>query len=498
MDANATIDPTAPQLIAYADRLGGDVQHLAGLLDGRLAGTFGGVHVLPFYVPFDGADAGFDPEDHTAMDPRLGQWSDLADLARRYVVMADVIVNHMSVRSQQFQDVRANGDRSASAGMFLTLSSVFPTGASEDDLALIYRPRPGLPFTVLELGGRKRLVWTTFTAEQVDLDVRHPATWDYLTSVIDALTAAGVRVLRLDAVGYVGKRAGTTCFMTDEAADLTRRVSDYAHSRGAEILVEVHGHYRQQLEIAGAVDLVYDFALPPLVLHALTAHDLAPLARWLGIRPANTVTVLDTHDGIGIVDVGTSALRPGEPGLLDDAQIHALVEAIHANSGGSSRLATGAAASNLDLYQVNCTFYDALARDDRAYLLARLIQLFVPGVPQIYYVGLLAGGNDLDLLAATKVGRDVNRHRYTEAEVGAALDRPVVRAVVEAVALRRVHPAFRGTFSYRSSGTRLELAWQRDGDQARLEADVADGSFRVSYSGGWAPDAAIRALSGQA
>lgn len=370
---------TGPQLIAYADRLGGDVAGLAALLDGPLAGAFDGVHVLPFFTPFDGVDAGFDPRDHTVVDPRLGTWEDVRRLADGRAVMADVIVNHVSAESAQFQDVRDRGSDSPWAPMFLTLGSVFPDGATEQDLARIYRPRPGLPFTAMTLGGERHLVWTTFTPDQVDIDLRTTQAWDYLTSVVDALTSGGVTMLRLDAVGYTGKEAGTDCFMTPATDEYTRRIVAHAHARGAQVLVEVHGHYLQQIEIARQVDLVYDFALPPLVLHALTAADLAPLDRWLGLRPANAVTVLDTHDGIGIVDVGPSDLRPGEPGLLPPQDIDALVERIHANSSGTSRQATGAAASNLDLYQVNCTFYDALGGDDRRYVLARLIQLFVPG-----------------------------------------------------------------------------------------------------------------------
>jgi len=482
--------PTGPQLITYADRLGGDVPGVRELLEGPLRGAFDGLHVLPFYLPYDGADAGFDPQDHTTIDPRLGTWADMRRLAEGRLVMADVIVNHMSARSPQFGDVVARGDGSPWSGMFLTLSSVFPDGATEDDLTRIYRPRPGLPFTAMTLGGRRRLVWTTFTPEQVDLDVRHPLTWDYLTTVIDTLTDAGIRMLRLDALGYAGKEAGTNCFMTDGTRALTERIVGYAHERGAQVLVEVHGHYRQQIEIAATVDYVYDFALPPLVLHALTAADLEPLAHWLQIRPQNTVTVLDTHDGIGIVDVGVSDLRPGEPGLLAPEQIDALVEAIHTNSGGTSRTATGAAASNLDLYQVNCTLYDALGRDDRRHLLARLLQLFVPGVPQVYYVGLLAGANDVELLAATRVGRDVNRHHFTPAQLEADLARPVVAATLAALRLRREHPAFAGTFTWDVRGTTARLQWRHGDDEATLELDVADAGFTVTAT----VDGAVRTV----
>ena len=295
MPEGTPVSRTGPQLIAYADRLGGDLCALGALLDGPLAGAFDGVHVLPFYDPYDGTDAGFDPRDHAAVDARLGTWDDVRALSVDRTVMADVIVNHMSTDSERFADVKAHGGASAWAGMFLTLSSVFPDGASEADLVRIYRPRPGLPFTAVTLGGQRRLVWTTFTADQVDLDVRNPVAWEYLTSVIDTLTSAGVRVLRLDAVGYTGKEPGTDCFMTASAYALTDRISAYAHHRGAQVLVEVHGHYRQQIAMAQKVDLVYDFALPPLVLHALTAGDLAPLGRWLEVRPGNAVTVLDTH-----------------------------------------------------------------------------------------------------------------------------------------------------------------------------------------------------------
>ena len=468
-----------PQLITYADRLAGDLRGLRAVLEGPLAGIFEGVHVLPFYPPFDGADAGFDPVDHTAVDPRLGTWEDVRELAREHTVMADVIVNHVSARSAPFLDVVEHGDASPHAPMFLTLGSVFPDGATEDDLARIYRPRPGLPFTAMTLGGRRRLVWTTFSADQVDLDLRTAQAWEHLERVLGTLLDAGVRMLRLDAVGYTGKEAGTDCFMTASTDAYTERIHRYANGRGAEVLVEVHGHHAQQIEIARHVDHVYDFALPPLVLHALTTGELEPLAGWMAIRPSNAVTVLDTHDGIGIVDVGTSDLRPGEPGLLAPEKIDALVERIHENSGGSSRQATGAAASNLDLYQVNCTFYDALARDDRRYVLARLVQLWVPGIPQVYYVGLLAGSNDMELLARTGVGRDVNRHHYTAAEVDEALTRPAVHAQLTALRLRREHPAFLGTFAWEHDGSRGAMHWSFESTRASLTFDAATGEFEV-------------------
>ncbi|MFN3866423.1 MAG: sucrose phosphorylase [Demequina sp.] len=472
-----------PQLITYIDRLAGDLDGLQAVMRGPLAGAFDGVHLLPYYTPFDGTDAGFDPTDHTQVDPRLGTWRDVGALGADHTVMSDVIVNHVSSSSAMFQDVIEHGDASRWSPMFMTLSSLFPDGATEEDLARIYRPRPGMPFTAMTLGGERRLVWTTFTPDQIDLDLRSDVAWEYLESVVDALTSAGVTMLRLDAVGYTGKQAGTSCFMTEPAAQYTQRILELAHERGASVLLEIHGHYLQQVEIARSVDYVYDFALPPLVLHALHAQDLRPLEAWFEVRPANAVTVLDTHDGIGIVDVGANDLRPGDPGLLNPPQIDALVESIHDASGGTSRAATGAAASNLDLYQVNCTFYDALGRDDGRYLLSRLIQLMTPGIPQVYYVGLLAGGNDMDLLAKSGVGRDVNRHYYSQDEIAAAIGTPVVAAQLDALQLRRTHGAFAGEFTSEFTDTTLTMRWNHGDQEVVLEADVAAGTFSLLATG---------------
>jgi sucrose phosphorylase len=331
---------------------------------------------------------------------------------------------------------------------------------------------------------QKRLLWTTFSKQQIDLDVTNPQSKAYLNSVLQTLHANGIRMVRLDAIGYSIKKPGTSCFMIPETFQFIEYLKKQAAILEIEVLVEIHSHFRRQIEIARQVDWVYDFALPPLMLHALFNHTGQYLNQWLAISPRNAITVLDTHDGIGVIDIGADGTAPlGGTGLVPEEDLVALVEKIHANSNGQSRLATGTAASNLDLYQVNCTFYDALGRSDEDYLLARAIQFFAPGVPQVYYVGLLAGENDMVLLTQSGVGRDINRHFFTPDEVERAIQRPVVQSLFELIRFRNSHPAFDGTFSMpETQASMITMRWDNGVDWAMLEVDFASGSYKISNS----------------
>ncbi len=473
------------QLITYVDRLsGGGFNQLNELLKGKLADVFGGAHLLPFFTPIDGADAGFDPIDHTLVDAKLGTWEDVRELGDTVELVADLIVNHVSSSSPQFLDYSKNGDASEYAGMFLTIDRVFPDGASESDILSIYRPRPTVPFSPLMLkSGEKRLFWTTFNPEQIDIDVRHPKAEAYLDSILQKFRKAGVKMIRLDAVGYAIKKPGTSCFMIPETFDFISELTEKARTLGIEVLVEIHSHYRKQIEIARRVDWVYDFALPPLVLHSIFNADSGPLVKWLSISPRNAVTVLDTHDGIGVIDVGADDVD-GTPGLLAPEEIDNLVETIHIKSNGQSKKATGAAANNLDLYQVNCTFLDALGGGEAEYLIARAIQFFAPGIPQVYYTGLLGGRNDMKLLEETKVGRDINRHYYTDDEIESALKQPLVQKLIELIRLRNTHPAFNGEFQvYAPEDNLLEMRWEKNENWIMLHIDLSTSVAVITGSG---------------
>ena len=469
------------QLITYIDRLtGSDTQALNNILNDQLSDLFSGIHLLPFYYPIDGSDAGFDPIDHTQVDSRLGNWNDIKALGQEHELMADLIVNHMSAESKEFKDVLANGKSSPYWDLFLTKDKVFPNGLSEEQRKKIYRPRPGSCFTNFALPNNESAdFWTTFTDNQIDIDITSEMGKEYLTRILKTFSENNIKMIRLDAAGYALKKAGTSCFMLDETFEFIDELSKTANDLEIETLVEIHSYFQTQIEIAKRVDRVYDFALPPLVLHSIFSRDFTALTRWLKISPKNCITVLDTHDGIGIIDVGP---MNGKPGLLNNSEIDNLVETIHVNSAGESKKATGSAASNVDLYQVNCTYYDALGKNDFDYLVARAIQFFSPGTPQVYYAGLLAEKNAMELLLKTNVGRDINRPYLDSTIIEKALNKPLTKAMVSLIQLRNNCDAFNGEFTVNSDFSALEMKWKKDEHSATLVVDLANRSAKIQIT----------------
>jgi sucrose phosphorylase len=182
---------------------------------------------------------------------------------------------------------------------------------------------------------------------------------------------------------------------------------------------------------------VYDFALPMLMINAIYYGNTRYLKDWMKICPRKQFTTLDTHDGIGVVDVKD---------LLPDEEIERTKEDIYKFGANVKKIYNTATYNNLDIYQVNCSYFSALGNNEAAYLLARAVQFFAPGIPQVYYVGLLAGKNDLKLLEETKVGRNINRHYYTLEEIKQTVGTPIVKKLIELMEFRNTHPAFEGDF----------------------------------------------------
>ena len=247
-------------------------------------------------------------------------------------------------------------------------------------------------------------------------------------------------------------------------------VKDY----GTVLLPEIHEHYTMQQKIAAKDYYVYDFALPMLLIHGLYYGQSKYLKHWLEICPRKQFTTLDTHDGIGVVDVKD---------LLPDQEIARTKEDIFRYGANVKKIYNTAAYNNLDIYQVNCSYYSALGDDDDAYLLARAVQMFAPGIPQVYYVGLLAGKNDLKLLEETKVGRNINRHYYSLEEIEQETKRPVVKKLLELMQFRNEHPAFDGEFILEDSRDNELVILRKNGAHfARLRADFETKKYTIECS----------------
>lgn len=461
------------QLITYPDSLGGDLKTLDRLLRKHLADVFkGGVHILP---PFPSSgDRGFAPLTYLEIAPEFGTWDDVRRIGDTFDVTMDLMVNHISRHSVYFQDFVQRGRKSEYADLFITTDKIWPDGSPPpEDIARIMLRKPDHPFStvVVEETGQTEQIWTTFGtrdgSEQIDLDVRSEQTRALLAGFLRHFSQQNIAMVRLDAVGYVIKKPGTTCFMVEpEIYDFLDWLVETGNQMGLEMLPEVHAHYTTQFRLAERGYWVYDFVLPMLVLFALLNGTSRKLREYLKICPRQQITTLDSHDGIPV--------QPDLDDILTVEEAQGVVEICLQRGGNLTRVLSGhKRAEDFDAHQINCTYYAALDCDDDAYLAARAMQFFSPGVPQVYYVGLLAGENDYEAMERVDEGRAINRHNYTVDEVEQALDKAVVRRLVQLIRFRNEHPAFDGQFRVLDSADgEIALAWQNDRATCRLQVDL--------------------------
>lgn len=462
-------------LITYPDSLGRNLTELRQALARHFEGAVAGLHVLPFY-PSSG-DRGFSPTRYDVVETAFGDWSDTEELSKKYYLMFDFMINHLSSRSEQFQDFLARKDASPYAAIFIRWHDFWPGGGpSREDLDRIYKRKPRPPrVEVTFVDGTTEPVWCTFGDDQIDLDLRHEAAWRFVAENLKRLAGHGAALIRLDAVAYATKKPGTACFFEEpEIWDVLGRARDILAPFDVVLLPEMHERYTLQLKLAEHGYWVYDFALPMLLLHALFTGRTRELVHWLEICPRRQFTTLDTHDGIGVVDVA---------GLLTEDQVSRIKERLFARDATVRRVHVPGAYRALDIYQLNCTYYAALGEDDESYLLARAVQVFAPGIPQVYYVGLLAGKNDIELLERTKNGRDINRHSYTLDEIVREVERPVVKKLLALLRFRNECPAFSGDCAVSAEGPVLTIRRAGAGYTAVLVADMKSHEFSIAWTG---------------
>ena len=421
-------------LITYSDSLGKNMKDLKFVLETYFKKSIGGVHLLPFF-PSTG-DRGFAPSDYTTVDPDLGSWEDVDALGEQYYLMFDFMINHISRESKFFQDFKKNHENSPYKDMFIRVHEFFPPGRpTQADVDLIYKRKDKAPFQTVQFeDGSTEEVWNTFGEEQIDLDVKKEIVKAFIRETIKDMASHGCSLIRLDAFAYAVKKLDTNDFFVEpEIWDLLDEVRAEAANYQVELLPEIHEHYSIQMKIADHDYFVYDFALPMVVLYSLYSGKSNRLANWLKMSPMKQFTTLDTHDGIGVVDARD---------LLTDEELDYTSEQLYKVGANVKKVYSSEKYNNLDIYQINSTYYSALGNDDASYLLSRILQCFAPGIPQIYYVGLLAGENDIELLEATKEGRNINRHYYTLEEIEKEVERPVVKQLLSLLRFRNTSKAF--------------------------------------------------------
>jgi len=460
-------------LITYSDSLGRNIRQLEEILEQHVGSAIGGIHLLPFF-PSSG-DRGFAPMRYDVVDDAFGGWEDIERLSQKYYLMADYMINHISAKSEYYQDFLKNKDNSPYKDLFIRYKEFWENGEPTDkQVDAIYKRKPRAPSVdAVFADGTTEKLWCTFDEEQIDINCVSETGKRFLRENLQNLARRGIAIIRLDAFAYATKKAGTSCFFIEpEVWQLLKEAQDSLEPYGVQILPEIHEHYTMQQKIAERDYYVYDFALPMLLINALYYGQSKYLKHWLEVCPRKQFTTLDTHDGIGVVDVKD---------LLPDDEIERTKEGIFQFGANVKRVYNTAQYNNLDIYQVNCTYYSALGDDDDAYLVARAIQFFAPGIPQVYYVGMLAGKNDITLLEKTKVGRNINRHYYTGEEVAGEVRRPVVQKLFKLMRFRNEYSAFGGLFELLPcKDYELYIRRQFGNEIAELKVNLKNKTYSVS------------------
>jgi sucrose phosphorylase len=462
-------------LITYANSLGKNIYELNFVLDYYFNAAIAGVHILPFFP--SSSDRGFSPLRYDIVAPEFGSWSDLTRLSEKHFLMYDFMINHISSQSFYFQDFITKKEKSPYAGMFILYKEFWPNGEpANGDIGKIYKRKPKAPYSIITFNeGTAQKVWSTFSDDQIDLNVQSNVTWQFIQDNLKILASNGAAVIRLDAFAYTTKKVGGSCFFEEpEIWGILDHVQTILSPYQVEILPEVHEHYTLQLKLAEKGYWVYDFALPMLLLHALYTGETTNLVHWLNICPRKQFTTLDTHDGIGVVDVR---------GLLTDEQIDMTKDLLFIKGANVKKIYNTETYNNLDIYQINCTYYSALGNIENPYIIARAVQMFAPGIPQVYYVGLLAGKNDIELVESTKNGRDINRHSYSIEEIARETERPIVQKILKLMRFRNEFPAFAGECEASSNGSALTIKRSSGGYTAELVTDMKSYFYSIRYSG---------------
>ncbi|MFS2221797.1 alpha-amylase family glycosyl hydrolase [Pantoea sp. B65] len=411
----------------------------------HLRDTFNLVHLLPFF-PYS-SDDGFSVIDYHQVNPICGDWSHIAELHRHTRLMFDFVCNHMSAHSAWFKH-------------FLALDpgwdDFFISMPPATDLSSVTRPRTSPLLTPFDFAnGEKRFIWTTFSADQIDLNFGNPQVLIRMVDVLLDYLKKGADYVRLDAVGYMWKTPGTSCIHLEKTHQLVKLFRAIANevAPGTVIITETNVPHKDNISYFGnghdEAQMVYQFSLPPLVLHAIHNGSSRALRQWaasLDSGGGNTTffNFLASHDGIG--------LNPAR-GILPEVEIVALVRDL-AMEGALISYKNNPDGTTSP-YEINVTYMDALNKQDdddetrlRRFMLAHALLLAFPGVPAIYIQSILGSRNDMEGVKVAGHNRAINREKYAVSGIdrqlttGEGLRQLVFTHLSALIQLRTRQPAF--------------------------------------------------------
>lgn len=432
---NQVSEPGKPPLVTLAE-----------VLETHAQGAITGVHLLPFF-PYS-SDDGFSVIDYAHVNPDFGDWSDVARLGRTFRLMFDAVINHISRQSDWFQAFVA-GDP-AFAESFIVVEP-------GTDLSEVVRPRALPLLTAVQTASGEKLVWTTFSTDQIDLNFADPEVLLRIIDLVLLYVTHGAEIIRLDAIAYLWKEIGTSCIHLEEThrvVKLFRAVLD-AVAPGVMLITETNVPHEENISYFGdgtdEAQLVYQFPLPPLVLHTLSSGDATHLTAWAASLslPSDQTTFynfLASHDGVGV--------RPVE-GILARREVQALVDRTQAH-GGHVSFKTNADGSE-SVYELNISYFDAISDPEGGeplalqvdrFMVSQSIMLVLQGVPAIYVHSYFGSRNYHKGVERTGRYRSINRETFKRSELEAELADPtslrarVYTAYRQLLEVRKQHPAF--------------------------------------------------------
>jgi len=324
---------------------------------------------------------------------------------------------------------------------------------------------------------------------QMDVNAESPLVWEFYKETLHKLKEYGCRILRLDAFAYLHKAVGESNFFnTPGTWDYLEQIEEIAQTLDIKLLPEIHAEYGAGLhkQVADKGYMIYDFFLPGLLIHALEFNTNKAILKWVNEILENsyqTVNMLGCHDGIPVLDLkGKTVDGVYQEGLLEDAAIEKIMDII-IKKGGKVKNLYGPNGEKISYYQVNATYYSALGEDDRKMLLARAIQLFMPGIPQVWYLDLFAGKNDHEAVEQAGEGghKEINRTNLSLSSINENLEKSVVRKQLELLRFRNTSKAFLGKLTVNDTQSHeLDFLWKNGNDYAHLKADLNTFKFKIT------------------